>query len=115
MEGAFAKKKEYKAQELAPQPKKASAPKVSPFDHAQIMAEKKSQPPVSKPVYASLSMSEGPMLLKTIEESKKVEVGGRKTFERSVKIELDALRGKKKKRRKKGKGKKRKQEDPPKK
>jgi len=47
-----------------------------------------------------LSMTEGPMALK---ESQKVEQMGRTSFEKSVKIELGELTGKKKKGKKKGK------------
>ena len=49
--------------------------------------EEKKQPLVHKPL--SLSMSEGPMQLR---ESEKVEQHGRASFEKSVKIELDAIK-----------------------
>jgi len=76
MQGAFGRKKEEHKPEPAPAPPKVQAPKpaVSPFDHAQII-----QPAQKKAACAPLSpsMSEGPMLLKSVEESKKVEVTGR--------------------------------------
>ena len=68
--------------------------------------EEKKQPPAHKPL--PLSMSEGPMLLA---DSGKIEAAGRASFEKSVKIELDAMKAriaaklaaKKKAQKKKGK------------
>jgi len=100
MQGTFAKKKEHKEPELQHKP---PAPKVSPFDHAQIIAppKKKEQ---CQPL--SLSMTEGPMLLKSVQESKKIEVEGRASYEKSVKITLEGMKGKKKDVKKGKKGKK---------
>jgi hypothetical protein len=104
MEGIFAKRKERKEPELQHKP---PAPKVSPFDRAQIIAQKKKEQ-VCQPL--SISMTEGPMLLKSVQESRKIEEGGRASYEKSVKIELGTLKGKgkkgkkgKKKEKKKGK------------
>ena len=70
--------------------------------------EEKKQPPVHKPL--SLSMSEGPMMLA---ESGKVEQQGRATFEKSVKIEIDAMKARTAKKLMKKKAKKRKGRKPP--
>ena len=115
MQGAFAKKKEaaavlggahlpqanreHKAVEMQ------HAPKVSPFDSSVLMAEKKA--PLARPM--SPSMSEGPMMLA---EGSKIEAAGRASFEKSVKVELDAIKARiaaklaarKKKKEKKQKG-----------
>ncbi len=70
-------------------------------------AEEKKQAPAHKPL--SLSMSEGPMLQS---DGRKIEDAGRASFEKSVKIELDAMKARiaqklmQKKKEKKGKGKK---------
>lgn len=50
-----------------------------------------------------LGMSEGPMLLK---ESQSIEAQARASFEKSVKIELEAIKGKKKKKKGRKKGRK---------
>lgn len=107
MQGVFGKKKEGHKPELAPPKVQAPKQAVSPFDHAQIIA-----PQQKKAACAPLSpsMSEGPMLLKTVEESRKVEVSGRQAFEKSVKIELQSLRGRKKRKRK-GKARAKRQKD----
>jgi len=68
--------------------------------------EEKKQPLTHKSL--SLSMSEGPMMLA---EGGKIEAAGRASFEKSVKVELDAIKariavklaGKKKTKKKKGK------------
>jgi len=100
MQGAFARKKEeHKPVEAE------HAPKVSPFDSSVLMPEKKA--PAARPM--SPSMSEGPMQLR---ESQNVEQQGRASFEKSVKVELDAMKAriaaklaaKKKKKDKKQKG-----------
>lgn len=62
--------------------------------------EEKKQPMAPR----ALSMSEGPMGL----TGKDIEQWGRKSFEKSVKIELEALTGKKKAKKGKKKGKRRK-------
>jgi len=49
--------------------------------------EEKKQPLACKPI--ALSMSEGPMMLS---DGSKVEAAGRTSFEKSVKIELDAIK-----------------------
>jgi hypothetical protein len=98
MEGIFARKKEHKGPEFQHKP---PASKASPFDHAQIIAQKK-KAPACQPL--SLSMTEGPMLLKSVQESRKIEEGGRASHEKSVKIELGTIRGRKKKEKKGKKG-----------
>jgi len=99
MQGAFARKKEgHKIAEAE------HAPKTSPFDSSVLMSEKKA--PAAHPI--SPSMSEGTML----RESQNVEQQGRASFEKSVKVELDAIKAriaaklaaKKKKKEKKQKG-----------
>ncbi|MCX8195331.1 MAG: hypothetical protein N3G22_04480 [Candidatus Micrarchaeota archaeon] len=65
----------------------------------RTLEEKKKKPPV---LHAHvLSMSEGPMQLK---ETQKIEKMAREQFEKSVKIELEALLGKKKRKKPKKKG-----------
>ena len=70
--------------------------------------EEKKQPLAHKPL--NMSMSEGPMMLA---DSGKVEAAGRASFEKSVRIELDAMKARiakklmqRKKEKKKRKGKK---------
>jgi len=69
--------------------------------------EEKKQPLACKPI--ALSMSEGPMLLA---DGSKVEAAGRASFEKSVRIEIDAMKARvakalmQKKKEKKRKGKK---------
>lgn len=67
--------------------------------------EEKHKPLVSHPL-AAPGMAEGPMALK---ESQKVEKMGRDSFEKSVKIELEGIMGKKKK--KKGRKRRRKRKE----
>ena len=57
--------------------------------HAQ---EEKKQPPAHKPL--TLSMSEGLMF----SEGKKIEAAGRASFEKSVKVELSAMKARAEKR-----------------
>ncbi|MFA6328744.1 MAG: hypothetical protein WCY41_04830 [Candidatus Micrarchaeia archaeon] len=114
MQGAFARKKEAPAvfggahlpqanREHKPA-EAAHAPAVSPFDSSVLMAEKKA--PQARPI--PVSMSEGPMQLR---ESQNVEQHGRASFEKSVKVEIDAMKARimaklaanKKKKGKKGK------------
>jgi len=122
MQGAFARKKEAPAvfggahlpqANREHKPVEAGhAPKVSPFDSSVLMPEKKA--PTARPM--SPSMSEGPMQLR---ESQNVEQQGRASFEKSVKVELDAIKArmiaklaaKKKKKEKRRKGRKKKEDE----
>ena len=86
-----------------------------PKFHEELLEEKK-QPQASNPIVIP-SMSEGPMLLPA-EQSKAVEQNARVQYEKALRIEIDALKGKKKKKagpQKTVQKKKQKEEPPPKK
>ena len=97
MQGAFARKKEtpaFQGGAHLPQANREHkvaelqhAPKVSPFDSSVLLTHEKKPP--SPPPSMSPSMSEGPMQLR---ESQNVEQQGRASFEKSVKVELDAMK-----------------------
>jgi hypothetical protein len=90
MQGLIGKKKE--EHKLVGEQKQEEAPKLSQFDHRQMMlpSQKKENCEL-----LSISMSEGLMLARSNDESKKVGEQGRASFEKSVRIELKSLSGKK--------------------
>lgn len=64
-----------------------------PKFHDKLLEEKK-QPQVSSPIVLP-SMSEGPMLL-AAEQGKKIDQNARIQYEKSLRLEIEALKGKKK-------------------